>query len=186
MREEQRASDASTILFEEASVERIEAQDAEALLLPIFREERPPRGLLGAVDWRFGGRISRLIKEGLISTERGALSILPARRRLPSVDKLLIAGMGSADDFNEAGLGSILDELATRIKPLSIRSLGIALPGRSLGLVAPAAAFEGLLQSASSPLALDLVVYDEREAVREMESILATAKRRDRAHYFEG
>jgi len=175
----------ASILFEEATIERVESQDAELLLLPLFLEERPPRGLLGAIDWRFGGRISRLIAEGAISAERGSLGLLPARRKLPLVDKLLIAGMGSMDGFSAATFNELLGEIAAGIESLAIRSLALALPGRSLGLIEASAAFDALIDSPHSPLALDLIVYDEREAVREMETLLATAKRRDRAHRYE-
>lgn len=182
---ERRARDASSILFEEARIEHVEAQDAEVLLLPLFHGERPPRGLLGEVDWRFGGRISRLIARGLISPQRGAMTLLPARRKLPSIDKLLIVGMGSVDAFTPVGFADNLAQIAERIRPLAIRSLALTLPGRSLGLIDPARAFDGLIASLDAPLAVDLIVYDDRDAVREMETLLATAKRRDRAHRYE-
>lgn len=183
---ERRSVDGSTILFEEASLERIEAQDAEALLFPLFREERPPSGLLGAVDWRFGGRISRLIAEGRVASELGALSLLPARRRLPSIDKVLIVGMGTMEAFSEEHYSDYLSVIEEGIRPLAIRSLGMTLPGRALEKIEAAAAFESLIKHPRAPFALDLIVFDRHEAVKEMGTILATAKRRTRAYGLEG
>ena len=68
------------VLFEQDGLEHLDQLGCEALILPFFDDERPPRGTLGLVDWRFAGLVSRLIQRGVVRGEAGATSLLPARR----------------------------------------------------------------------------------------------------------
>ena len=52
---------------------------SEAMSVPFFSDERPPRGALGMVDWRLGGRVSSLLGAGRICGNRGETVLIPAR-----------------------------------------------------------------------------------------------------------
>ena len=54
----------------------------DALLLPIFSDERPLRGAAGLADWRLCGRLTRLLKRSRLSGARGETLLLPPGRRL--------------------------------------------------------------------------------------------------------
>ncbi|MEZ4465030.1 MAG: hypothetical protein R3F60_30215 [bacterium] len=59
-----------------ANLYGLQSAPCDVLVLAIRLDGRPLTGLTGHVDWRTGGRISRLIREGVVP-ERGPL-LLPA------------------------------------------------------------------------------------------------------------
>lgn len=173
------------VLFEQDGLEHLDQLGCEALILPFFDDERPPRGTLGLVDWRFAGLVSRLIQRGVVRGEAGATSLLPARRRLPSIDKIFVLGLGPVDGFDakrfEEAVQAILD-LARRVK---LRTMGLSLPGRSLDRIAPVPAIEAFLRIAEPLIdeATAITILDRPDALRAMEPAVALVKRRMRARF---
>jgi hypothetical protein len=171
------------VLFEQDTLEHLDQLGCEALVLPLFSDEAPPRGTLGLVDWRFAGKISRLIEEGVVRAELGESSVLPARLRLPSIDKIFVVGVGPRAGFDEARFErsvEIMLELAASVK---LRTLGLALPGRCLGLVEAVRGIECFLRIAERLVGpnTEITILDEPEALREMEPVVAMVRRRMRA-----
>jgi hypothetical protein len=173
------------VLFEQDDLEHLDELGCEALLLPLFADEMPPRGTLGWVDWRFAGMISRLIERGVVRGDLGFESVLPARRRLPSIDKIFVFGLGPSAGFDESRFERAVEAMLELSRAVKLRTFGLALPGRSLGLVAPVRGVECFLRLAERHVAGDteITILDEADALREMEPVVALVRRRIRARH---
>lgn len=112
-------------------------------VLPYFEDERPLQGLAGLVDWRSGGRLSSLLREGFCSGRTGEAVLLLGGRTLPATRWVLIglgASPGFADERAHAAAGRIVS-IATRLLP---RDVLLAMPGRAGERAAVEAVFRGL------------------------------------------
>ncbi len=162
-------------------IRHLDRLKSEALSLPWFSDERPLRGVLGLVDWRMGGRISRLIQSGRISGARDETTLVPARPRL-TFEKVLLFGLGPREDFSvevyEETTARILETL-TRAR---VRASAVVLPGRSLGLIDPATAMESFLKVAGRHSEHDdVTLLESADAQKEMAPIVERERRRARA-----
>jgi hypothetical protein len=66
---------------------------AQALVLPLFSDIRPLRGIIGTVDWYLDGMVSSMIVNGHISGQRGEHILLSAPRLFPT-PRILVIGVG--------------------------------------------------------------------------------------------
>ena len=64
------------------TMEALDQADAEALCLFVSEDERPLTGLAGLVDWRLSGRLSRMIRAGLVIGAAGEALLTPPGMRL--------------------------------------------------------------------------------------------------------
>jgi hypothetical protein len=122
---------------------------AESLCLFIPSDERPLTGLAGLVDWRLTGRLSRLLKGGLLTGDAGEAVLTQPGTRL-GYKKMFLFGVGPAsqseDDLREqvaealrklgqAGVHEAAMQLPARLPPeVGVRTLIEELqgPGRAL------------------------------------------------------
>jgi len=134
------------VQFAAPELRRLDASRADALVLTIFEDERPLRGASGLVDWRLCGRISHLLAEGRITGKRGETTLLPPRPRLP-FDRLVLYGLGPADEFDDdvcvGALGAIFDTFTS----LRSRTCLLAVPGRATGRLRPERALDLLFDA---------------------------------------
>jgi hypothetical protein len=54
----------------------------KCLVLGIFSDEKPPRGICGLIDWRLNGMISQEIKQGRITGDFMEKILIPFPRRI--------------------------------------------------------------------------------------------------------
>jgi hypothetical protein len=126
------------------------AQIPDALVLPFFSDERPLRGAAGLVDWRLGGRLSRMLQSGRVRGERGEATLYPppgSPRRVP-FPRLLLFGLGpqaQADDHEPARA------LARVLADLGLRRVAVVPPGRSTGRLGARRALANLLEALAAP-----------------------------------
>jgi hypothetical protein len=71
------------------------AGELRGVVAALPRNERPLQGLAGLLDWRFGGAISRYLREGAIRGEPGELCYFPLRLGGREYH-LLLAGAGDS------------------------------------------------------------------------------------------
>ncbi len=81
-----------------ADFQGIESLDSEVLLLPVFVEERPLKGVAGFVDWQLNGYLSGLVINRLFLPNDGGLLLFPTRATFP-VPKILMYGMGKVKEL---------------------------------------------------------------------------------------
>ena len=103
----------------------------------IWSDERPVRGFAGLLDWRLGGRISRLLKSGFLRGDVGEVLLVPGKPHLP-FDKVLVVGLGSAERFRRDRVprGHPSHRVA-RSRACAIRKAVVELPGRACGAIEP-------------------------------------------------
>lgn len=139
----------------------LDALDAEVLACAIWEDARPAHGVAGLCDWRLGGRISELMRRGLITGELGEVVMLPGKPRM-SLDKLLLFGAGPRSAFDEAVFREVVARMLTTLRGLGARVAVVELPGRHEGLIAAEAAADALLERAGREREEDLWMLVER------------------------
>ncbi len=108
---------------------RLDEITSELLIAGMWRDSRPLSGLAGLLDWRLGGRLSRLAKQGFLVGDLGEVLALPGRPRLP-FDKVIICGLGTRASFDASAFRTALERIHDVISGLSARKAIIELPGR--------------------------------------------------------
>lgn len=166
------------LLFRFVSPElpKLEALPSEVLALPCYSDERPPRGVLGLLDYRLGGTISDLMQKGTITGSPLEQVILSARPKLP-FDRLLVIGLGARDEFHEQLFAVYLDLLLNLLSDSGVRRAVVELPGRAADRIEPALAMKILSERAKPFGHLDVWTLIERP---EAAKIMGEGAQRDR------
>ena len=79
--------------------QRVTKVRAEILVLGIFQNVRPLKGLVGDVDWIHQGVLSHLILDGKISGRARESTLLATQNKLPA-SKVLVMGLGKLEEFS--------------------------------------------------------------------------------------
>jgi hypothetical protein len=111
--------------FRPLTLEALDDARAEALCLFVSEGERPLSGLAGLVDWRLAGRLSAMIRSGLLTGSSGEALLTPPGTRLP-FEKLFLFGTGSLRD--PAGLSARVLEALRRLSQAGVREAALQLP----------------------------------------------------------
>jgi hypothetical protein len=109
------------------TMEALDQADAEALCLFVSEDERPLTGLAGLVDWRLSGRLSRMIRAGLVIGAAGEALLTPPGMRL-AFKKLFVFGLGNARGEDELA-GRLADALR-RLSTAGVKDAALQLPAR--------------------------------------------------------
>ena len=133
--------------FVAPDLRQLDALESEVLACAVFEDVRPACGVAGLCDFRLAGTISRLLRSGYLTGERGEVMLLPGRPKL-GFEKLLLLGAGPRHDFDEVVLAELLRLLLTTIDDLCARIAVVELPGRPHDLVAADRATDALLELA--------------------------------------
>jgi len=113
--------------FHPLSLEAIDQAGAEALCLFVSEDERPLNGLAGLTDWRLAGRLSRMIRAGLVTGASGEALLTPPGARL-AFGKLFVFGLGK--EQSEAELSARLSDALRRLAKAGVREAALQLPAR--------------------------------------------------------
>jgi Cytosol aminopeptidase family, N-terminal domain len=109
------------------TMEALDQADAEALCLFVSEDERPLTGLAGLVDWRLSGRLSRMIRAGLVIGAEGEALLTPPGMRL-AFKKLFLFGLGSAR--SDELLAAKLSDALRRLAQAGVKDAALQLPAR--------------------------------------------------------
>ncbi|MBX3184798.1 MAG: leucyl aminopeptidase [Polyangiaceae bacterium] len=131
--------------FVAPSLRRLDLAGAEVLVCCLVQGERPPGGVAGLIDWRFSGKLSRLLLRGFVTGELGEVVLLPGRPKLP-FDKLLFFGLGEAKGFDERVYRMTVERILERLAGLNTRRAVVELPGRAGELISAERAAAVLLE----------------------------------------
>ncbi|MDX2052762.1 MAG: M17 family peptidase N-terminal domain-containing protein [Polyangiaceae bacterium] len=129
------------------SLRSLDVAGTEVLVAPLSAGERPPGGVTGLLDWRFSGRICRLIREGFATGEVGEVLLLPGKPKLP-FDKVVLFGIGSPESFSELIFRATIRRILETLEGLRARSAVVELPGRH---------FQGILPEQAADILLEMV-----------------------------
>jgi hypothetical protein len=136
--------------FVSPHLSELDALESEVLACSVWQDARPPSGVAGLCDWRMAGRISYLLRSGYLSGKRGEVVLLPGRPKM-SFDKVLLFGVGRADDFDERHYREAMIHMMRTIEGLCSRIAVVELPGRQDDRIAADRAADMLLEAASEP-----------------------------------
>jgi hypothetical protein len=117
----------------------------DALVLPVFRDDRPLRGAAGLADWRLCGRLSRLLKASRATADAGETLLLPPGRRL-RFSRILWFGLGEARGYSEARFRKDLAWILEVVTAAGVADWAIQVPGRASGLIGARRAVEIILE----------------------------------------
>lgn len=121
----------------------------EVIVCGLLRDERPPHGVAGLLDWRLAGRLSRLALRGFATGRLGEVLMLPGKPKLP-FDKVLVFGLGEREAFDEDAFRSVLEHILSALSNLRVRTAVVELPGRHFGAIPAQRSADVLLELVDS------------------------------------
>jgi Cytosol aminopeptidase family, N-terminal domain len=133
--------------FVPPDLQSLDALDSEVLACAPFSDARPAHGVAGLCDWRLGGRISDLRRQGLITGELGEVVMIPCKPRM-GFDKLIFFGAGPRAAFDEGIFREVVQRMLATAAGLCTRVAVVELPGRHDGLIPAEQAADALLDCA--------------------------------------
>ncbi len=86
----------------------IDKVSAELMLLMHFEGEVPFKDLLGKLDWRINGRLSRYVKKNQFRGQARELLLMPGENRFKAQEVLLL-GLGVRENFQQDHVSQVLD-----------------------------------------------------------------------------
>lgn len=160
------------------NVHALDDARAELCACSVFSDERPFKGVAGLLDWRLGGTLSALAKQGFLSGRAGEAVMLPGRPRLP-FDKLVLFGLGPRGEFGEDGYRAWVDRLARTLGGLHVRRAVIEVAARTV--LAASRRAELLAEAGLGAEMLDRIVFvDDDEGQRALVAALKRSELRAR------
>jgi hypothetical protein len=114
--------------FYPLTLEAIDQAAVESLCLFIGADERPLTGLAGLADWRLSGRLSRLLRSGLLTGEAGEAVLTPPGSRM-SFRKLFLFGVGKAGQSDEQ-LAERVAQALRKLAQAGVQEAALQLPAR--------------------------------------------------------
>jgi hypothetical protein len=131
--------------FSPLTLEAIDQAAAESLCLFVASDERPLTGLAGLADWRLSGRLSRLLRAGLLTGDAGEAVLTQPGARM-GYRKLFLFGLGSSDQ-SEASLVLRIADALRQLVQAGVREAALHLPSR----VSPEAGIRVLMGELQGP-----------------------------------
>jgi hypothetical protein len=131
--------------FSPLTLEAIDQAAAESLCLFVASDERPLTGLAGLADWRLSGRLSRLLRAGLLTGDAGEAVLTQPGARM-GFRKLFLFGVGSSDQ-SEASLVLRIAGALRQLVQAGVREAALHLPSR----VSPEAGIRVLIGELQGP-----------------------------------
>jgi hypothetical protein len=126
--------------------DRAERSRVDLGVVPVFSDERPLLGLAGLIDWRGSGCLSAVLRSGFCSSALREQVLLPCDRRLP-IDRLVLVGLGSRTDYDEARARSLAEQFVRVAVGLAAPTVLIALPTHGMDRTLTEVAFGSLMMT---------------------------------------
>ena len=116
----------------------------KCLVLGIFSDEKPPRGICGFIDWRLNGMISREIKQGKITGDFMEKILIPFPRRI-GTEMLFLFGLGKLSDTNYDIIYTAAHHIARTVNTMLINNFSFDLPGTGRSDLTTAGTVEAMI-----------------------------------------
>jgi hypothetical protein len=159
----------------------LDTVECEAIACVVWEDVRPMDGLAALCDWRFAGRLSRLLMDGFVTGKLGEVTLVPGRPAL-AAEKLFLIGGGPSIGFDETRFDGIVETLLRTLGGVSARSVLSQLPGRQANWLAPERAADRLLGALAAPRARNVswTLVEDLEGQRRIEQHMIEERRRIR------
>ncbi len=129
---------------------KLDAVEADILACVVWEDVRPMDGLAALCDWRYGGRLSRLLMNRFVTGKLDEVILLPGRPLL-TTEKLLLLGAGPRAQFDELRFDRIVLNLLRVVDGVASRSAIVELPGRHDDTISPERAADRFLDALTKP-----------------------------------
>jgi hypothetical protein len=102
-------------------------QKIHGMMLLCFENERPLRGMIGYLDWRFNGHFSELIKNQILTGARGETTYVPLLWNDVTFS-FLVMGAGSLPEHGKRPPFSkdLFNEACAKVKTLNLKDVGLS------------------------------------------------------------
>lgn len=100
---------------------------ADIFVAGLAAEVKPPRGLVGKVDWYLGGFISRQLLEGTLQGTPGEMTLVAIQEKLLT-PKLLLVGMGMLSEQDRNGIAEAFGKVGRTVRELGLTSVALEIP----------------------------------------------------------
>ncbi|OPY86491.1 MAG: hypothetical protein A4E71_01534 [Smithella sp. PtaU1.Bin162] len=127
----------------------------KCLMLGVFSDERPPRGICGFIDWRLNGFISREMKQGRINGDFSEKTVIPFPRRI-STEMLLLFGLGKLSELNYERIYTAAYQGITAIDGMLLNKFAFDLPGENRSGLETAGIVEAMVRGFFDYLSSDI------------------------------
>lgn len=97
--------------FSSLPIDKIEI---ELIVLMHYQDNLPFRDLLGVLDWRLNGRLSRFVQGQHYSGKAKELLLMPSEFRFKA-SEILVMGLGKKEEFSEAHINQVFDYFLTTV-----------------------------------------------------------------------
>lgn len=125
-----------------AVLDSIEGGAADTMILPVWSDERPLRGLAGLVDWRTCGGLSEPLRRGFFVAAVDE-ALLTCSRRVLSARRILLLGLGRRGALDRAALRAAGERAFAVAEGLGARRVIFGLPSGRFDPSMPLALAEG-------------------------------------------
>lgn len=116
------------------SLEVLDRLETEDLVLGLFQDERPLRGVAGLVDWRLCGMLSRFAQLNRVTGEVEERVLMPGAGRI-GPQRIFLLGLGKRTAYDQR-LPEVTNTIVDILKRAKTKRVALALPGPSR-VVAP-------------------------------------------------
>lgn len=99
----------------------------EALLVPLFEDQRPLDGPAAVVDWRLDGALTRMILAGELSGRNGERLALLANAKF-AAPWIMVAGSGRWQNLERDGYEALIGRLLKMAARAGLKELALCLP----------------------------------------------------------
>jgi hypothetical protein len=109
------------------SADGIDDLDCDVFVAGVFQDERPLKGLSGWIDWRFNGRVSRLLMGNRFTGSLKETVLIPTEGRILA-RMILLLGLGKKEEYGSLRLRELASTLLEMAEKLRIHRVGFAFP----------------------------------------------------------
>lgn len=100
---------------------------ADIFVAGLAAEVKPPRGLVGKVDWYLGGFISRQLLQGTLAGKAGEMTLVAIQAKLLT-PKLLLMGMGAPSELDRNTTSRNFGRIGRAVRDLGLTSVALEVP----------------------------------------------------------
>lgn len=102
----------------------------DLIVVTLYENERPPRGVGGLIDWRLHGFLSRAILNGTVQGKQEEFVLIPLQKKLQA-RRLLVLGLGKEEEYDLARARHSAYRLGKMISQLGTTDVAISFPSAS-------------------------------------------------------
>lgn len=100
---------------------------ADIFIAGVTAEVKPPRGLVGKVDWYLGGFISRQVLEESLHGKEGEMTLVAIQEKLLT-PRLLLVGMGAPSGLDRSEASRCFGRIGNVVRDLGLTSVALEVP----------------------------------------------------------